>query len=715
MLVRDRRNRRRYSRQDYETVRPRVLSMGEATAAEFPAEIELTWYEEDWSRGIGGHDNRTHPGYLRDSGFVTTRLPGALWPSGPAAAATLDSAPNGYFCSGFATIITDLATSSTYSIAESKSLMEHWAFIGNYVYRWTDDAGPQYNRIAQPLGNVAVVFKNAVRFGDYAFAPAWESGDPQQAATYIYKGKTDTGWTASTLAPHQFKFFAAGQNANGDDVLWGGYIISDSAIDTNEALDASETTIDVDVDPSTAILAGDIIRIGGIGGELMLVTISSATQGAGSTPGLEVVRGYAGTSGATHSTNADIEILSMHHIRSATDATNGGAWSTAAEIGAKDAPILGLTIADDNQSLYIFKTDGVWVYNPDGTTVRLTGADWLNGVVPTTFNLLNWNGRIIFSRDQSLFSLSGGAIKDISFNQVLGAPTLNKYHQYVAALAGSADGLFALVYDSASTKYYVLEGRDGADGRLVWDVIYVKAYTGSTLPIVTSLHLRQQNKLKVGLYSTTTNFTPIEVTINRHYNSGTTIYNSATEVEAITVEYDANLPFVTKLFKAVDVELDVLGTQTVELFYQLDNDGTWTSMGTVSTDGFNTIAFASGKKGKILSLRFLWSAAGSGATGILSFRVTGMIRPSAIKSFPLSVLLEDGQELLNGAIVHTSKSDLSKLEEWANLSTQLTLTEPDGTSRTVVGLPGTLTVKELSKEYGRNASYQADLLLAVVA
>ena len=50
MLTRDRSGTRAFRRRDAQTIRPRILSMGELTHAELPPELELTWFQEDWSK-----------------------------------------------------------------------------------------------------------------------------------------------------------------------------------------------------------------------------------------------------------------------------------------------------------------------------------------------------------------------------------------------------------------------------------------------------------------------------------------------------------------------------------------------------------------------------------------------------------------------------------------------------------------------------------------
>jgi hypothetical protein len=90
----------------------------------------------------------------------------------------------------------------------------------------------------------------------------------------------------------------------------------DTGIDTAEALDDSETVIDVDADPTTAITANALITIDN---ETMLVLASQTGPN-----NITVRRGYAGTTAATHSTNADI--FQDHYI-AVQYRVNNGSWT----------------------------------------------------------------------------------------------------------------------------------------------------------------------------------------------------------------------------------------------------------------------------------------------------------------------------------------------------------------------------------------------------
>jgi hypothetical protein len=94
----------------------------------------------------------------------------------------------------------------------------------------------------------------------------------------------------------------------------------DSGLDTDEVLDATETDITMDADPSSVIVAGDYILIES---EIMYVNASSATGYL-----LTVTRGVLGSTAATHVTNTDTYI---HNIGG--PATSGFwvelSWDTA--------------------------------------------------------------------------------------------------------------------------------------------------------------------------------------------------------------------------------------------------------------------------------------------------------------------------------------------------------------------------------------------------
>ncbi len=114
MLTRDRSGSRAFRRRDAQTIRPRILSMGELTHAELPPELELTWFQEDWSLGIGGVNDRLDPKKLaiahKMEGSVSGVLRSAREPN--LSAIKSGDTPNNYRPSGFAVVPMTTAAST---------------------------------------------------------------------------------------------------------------------------------------------------------------------------------------------------------------------------------------------------------------------------------------------------------------------------------------------------------------------------------------------------------------------------------------------------------------------------------------------------------------------------------------------------------------------------------------------------------------------------
>lgn len=140
---------------------------------------------------------------------------------------------------------------------------------------------------------------------------------------------------------------------------------TDSGIDTDKVLDASETDVDCDADATSDIPAGTIIRIDN---ELMFVTATGTT--------LTVVRGYNHTTGATHVTNKDIykpELAYLycakaHKIPTATDLAG------AVDLGAGYAAGLRTIHIDEMGATDLLEKDFLFTIDSDGsgTIYRLT-------------------------------------------------------------------------------------------------------------------------------------------------------------------------------------------------------------------------------------------------------------------------------------------------------------------------------------------------------
>lgn len=131
---------------------------------------------------------------------------------------------------------------------------------------------------------------------NYWTGTAWSTITPTDNTTALASTNTVT-WTAPTAWPDtQF----VGHNTYSDAKCFQQ---TDSGIDTDAALTTiDQTTVTWDADASTAIPAGTIVRIES---ELMYVSSTAAVGGLTSI----VVRGYLGTTAATHTTNQNVYVV----------------------------------------------------------------------------------------------------------------------------------------------------------------------------------------------------------------------------------------------------------------------------------------------------------------------------------------------------------------------------------------------------------------------
>lgn len=198
MLRRDARNRRQYSQQDASPLSPRVLTTGELTQAELPAELAQYWYQEDWIGGFGGRNHRLHPRTIAKGRELNTSVTGQLRPAWALKAASIHGgAPDAFMPTGFARVGTEI-----------------WALIGRDAYQWhfTDK---RFVLGTEPSAT-ARLYRNGVEFKDDTFCPAWLISD-KSAQPYIHKADADSNWTLVSSGTNSLKYMVALPN----NVMWG--------------------------------------------------------------------------------------------------------------------------------------------------------------------------------------------------------------------------------------------------------------------------------------------------------------------------------------------------------------------------------------------------------------------------------------------------------------------------------------------------------------
>jgi len=723
MLARTRNGNRSFSIEDSQTIRARQLAMGELTEAELPAEIEQVWTAKDWTLGIGGRLHRDDPHTVALTKKVDVSEPGIMRLAREIRNTTLSSAPDAYEPSGFAIAPNEAGGTTALN-------MQLWAFVGRDVYSGGDD---NWTLETEPQA-LDVYYRNGIQYDQWVLAPAWYGGADcaDCAMPYIYKPPTTANWVASTLTAGRFKHLAKARNATNNQILWGGNHIFDTSLTLSGDHTDSDTTLDLNADPTGTIAVNDIVLMGAAGAqELMLVTAINS-----SAPHLTVVRGY-GTAASDPSGGEKIYLYQPHVIKSSVNPINGGSWSTATKIGQDDQPITGLAVDGDGTTLFITKTDGVYSHGLDANgvliTQNLTTEFRQFGHTGNFLGVYAWNGHILLPIGTGGLldlDLSTGAIRDISLAVL--APDQTALHGKVVAMHGDPQHLFMLIKDTTSQllhfvmaklvtfqgqtefRYYVLQ--ELGAGATISDA-------QSTLMVDTSLD--DHRRVWIGFTEDSVEEVPHFYPFGRVGDDQSDGFTDDTDAAVTTVEFDKNLPNVPMHLSSIEIESNNLlpGTRRVDAEFRLDRalDSTgaevWETLDAFQTSPLQEVAFPVGTSAKTLELRLKPVLASVGATSpeISGIRVKWQIQPDPRKLIPVRVTLTDGQQLLNGTTGGRPQTTLTQLNTWNESPTGLVLGTPNkDADRQVLFLPGTLKVKELTNEPGRRPEYAAEFMLVEV-
>ena len=726
MYARARGGRRPFDSREAQPVAPRQLTMGELTHAEDPPTISLTLFMDTWIKGIGGKDWRTTEdrGKLADSTNIETYPHGTLRPGRDITATTVSAnhPGAGYGASGFA-VATNDATPGTAGIEN-----ELWAFVESRVFYGGDN---NWTSSSTPL-DVDVLYKNGVRFGKWVVAPGWNSFTDvvDSPMPYIYKDPTTATWTSSTELEGRFKFFAVARNNAGQEILWGGHNIADTNINVNGTHADDATTLNTTADPRSAISVGDLILCGNPSNgaaqsqEIMLVTATGASS-------LTVVRGY-GVAAQTYSgTATNIYLYQPHVIRSSADPSNSGSWSSATAIGDQNAPITGLLVDEDTDTLLIAKTDGLWqqYYEPleDGGRLFLRNLtiQFRDQNHPNNFlGLYSWNKRVLLPLGGGglmEYSVSSGEARDISFR--LTADELTELHGRVLAITSNSETVYIALKDASVETIYILAGNlVSVEGNTDWSWAKVTEISAATDQTFTDNRTTlwydsvfdDHSRVWLGYTESGASATPKFLPVRTGDKSDT----YTTSGEAVFLRYDANLPRVSKHFSRMEVESKNLGAggRQWTFSYRLDGETTYTAWNAVTVSPLQTLEFPTGVSGKIIQIKAEPSQTSASATPpeLVSIRLISQIHPDPTKVYPVSLYLADHQSLLNGAEGGRVRGDLAQLESWNAGASDVTLHTPDGESKSVIFMPGSMTKQESYKETGRRSEFRVNFLLAEV-
>jgi hypothetical protein len=415
-------------------------------------------------------------------------------------------------------------------------------------------------------------------------------------------------------------------------------------------------------------------------------------------------------------------LTDKHHVRSTTDPTASANWASATEVGTSESEITGL-ISDGNR-LLVAKTNGIWALYPDGSARNLL-PEYEVMQHPHHFrNSLSWNGHVLLPLGWGgLLDLYQGQLYNISFKFT--APAETTFHGTIIGTAADAEYVYIMLLSATSNQENIVRGRfmGFMDGQPIWQWFHI-----STNALSSKTNIYTPNMMFEGL--------PSAALIHRRVWLGTgsmeagypsfipddedvqDARHTSTTVGFETVVFDASAPDLEKIFVSLDTKtINVTSSNTIDVLYRLDRKaeegGTYTSLGALNSEN-DTLTFPAGVTGKLIQLIFQWTSDASAPEELVEWTLTYYLRPGQKETFPLVLHLSDQQRLRNGAKGGLPKDELAQLRTWTGQADRVALVDTEGNSQNCMFIPGSLRVKEVTKEPGRRPEYAVSALLAEI-
>ena len=414
-----------------------------------------------------------------------------------------------------------------------------------------------------------------------------------------------------------------------------------------------------------------------------------------------------------------------HHVYSSLDATNAsGSWAGPTAIGNSSSAITALVPwGQNNDILLICKEDGIYTLDVPGNVIKLYDATSV--FHPNNFrNAVNWNGRVILPLGARgmLELLPDGTVRDISVS--IFAPDVTKLHGKVISTAATPDALYLLLQDpTVSTTGYVVKG-EIRDDEYRWHILQTLTISSSAAYLYRNKFLAFGDTSGSDVYRRlwlardgSTGNRPLFLPLSSQDRDFA--YEDSPSLTLDTVDWDANLPQVTKLL--VDVMFTTknlssgAGGHTIPVQYSVDSGTTWANLGTaniLNTSPTQTLTFPAGTTGTKVRLRPNPLRGTTAATGpeIHDFTISAAYRPAVKKIVTYRMNMKNGLPNLTGFPITNMPSVISQLRTWNNTATGITVKDRfSQAGRTMITLPGSMKEFAGSRRYNGRDDYIVEM------
>lgn len=329
---------------------------------------------------------------------------------------------------------------------------------------------------------------------------------------------------------------------------------------------------------------------------------------------------------------------------SGLNAEGGGTADAAVvEVGPRGGRILNLT-AFDNQ-LFVFRSEGAWTVGEDNLAY-MTGLQYIDQQSNLNFTAsLVWNGFLVYDVRNQLYKFKSGA-QDISpprWNEQLPYKVFGNWQSMVVRgkylyTIGQSNSLNADESLEGVTGWAGLLATDGVGWHKLMDMPHGKAINQAKVFLD-----QTDNYIYIWNYTTdgTNNCYLYNIRLQAYNDMPYAVYPTTGNHYLYTSYYNIGYARIPKSFAALTLEGDLAAGQTCAVSFQVDDETSWTTLGTFNSQ-HQEIDFPTGTKGKRIRFRLNLQTTSNASTPVVKkLIIKVMLRPDVKFGVTTDVLISN--------------------------------------------------------------------------
>lgn len=367
------------------------------------------------------------------------------------------------------------------------------------------------------------------------------------------------------------------------------------------------------------------------------------------------------------------------HYASETDVSdlegNGMADTGCIQVGPGDIPIVNLI--SFNSNLYVAREDGIWLLPETNFPIQIIDSS-RERHTQNFEAMAAYQGRLYFGIRQRMYAYTGSTLIDVTPARYTDVFPYNEYGRFKFMIP-MGKYLYVIAGNNETTAEDTLLAFNGTSWFKLWDVAtdYVVRAANLT-PIDDRIWICHT---KSGSFDT--DYYQMQTLSDLPYAN----FDTAANHYLYSSKFDAGFTDIAKSFHSVTLRTQSLTANVkIEVSYQIDESGTWTSLGTFVTSPVEEIDFPATTTGKIIQFRFDFITNSATLSPILdTFILRYLLRPDTIWAYQMTLYLADDQVTLNGDVerTYTAHQKYDALISARDSVSPMTMEDPMGDSHTV--------------------------------